>query len=265
MIEGAGAAVTPGWLFRISTVATLTGGAVFLIWLAERITARGLRNGLSLIMFCGIAAQLLPALTALLEQDRQGLLPPGAYFWQILAAAALAGVIVFVELAERRVPLQMANATAARAAPAYLSLKVNAGGGIPPVCAIALLTVPAGLLPGPATMLLLLALIVGLAFLFPRIALAPSEADELGSRGAIIPRIPAGDSTAAHLSFIQIRMATIGAIYLGVICLVPMMAASWMPAWPRLDGIAELVLVTATLDLFTSAGIIRHPAESPSR
>ena len=231
--------IDPGWFFRISTVVTLVGGTMFLMWLGEQITARGVGNGTSLIIMSGIVAGLPTALAGLLELSRQG-----AISWPLLIALlalmlAVVAAIVFIERAQRRLLVQypkrqMGNRMFQGDA-SHLPLKLNSSGVIPPIFASSLLLLPitvaqfsAGSGPEwlsaivahlgrgqPLYLAVYVALIVFFAFFYTAIVFNPQEtADNLRKYGGFLPGIRPGTKTAEYIDYVLTRITVIGAIYL---------------------------------------------------
>jgi preprotein translocase subunit SecY len=265
--------IDPGWFFRISTVVTLVGGTMFLMWLGEQITARGVGNGTSLIIMAGIVAGLPSALAGLLELSRQG-----AISWPLLIALlalmlAVVAVIVFVERAQRRLLVQypkrqMGNRMFQGDA-SHLPLKLNSSGVIPPIFASSLLLLPitaaqfsAGAGPEwlnaivaalgrgqPLYLGVYVALIVFFAFFYTAIVFNPKDtADQLKKHSGFIPGYRPGERTAEYIDYVLTRITVIGAIYLVVVCLLPefLISATGVPFY--LGGTSLLIVVSVTLD-----------------
>lgn len=283
-LESTGTAViNPGLFFKLSTVITIVGGTIFIMWLGEQITQRGIGNGISLIIFAGIVANLPRAILGTLELGRQG----QYNLVEILALFALVtGVIVlivFMERAQRRIPVQyprrqVGNAMAA-AQQSHLPLKINTAGVIPPIFASSLLLLPltlvgfAGIEGGtsdimatitrylqhgqPAYMALYGALIVFFCFFYTAIVFNPKEnADMLKKYGGFVPGIRPGEQTANYIDYVLTRTTAIGAAYIAFICLLPefLIAEYALPFY--LGGTSLLIVVTVTLD--TVAQIHSH-------
>jgi preprotein translocase subunit SecY len=275
--QGAGgsAVINPGMFFKISTVITIVGGTIFLMWLGEQITQRGIGNGISLIIFAGIVAELPRAVVGTLELGRQGqfnLLEILALFVLVTAVIVL---IVFMERAQRRIPVQyprrqVGNAMAA-AQQSHLPLKINTAGVIPPIFASSLLLLPLTLVGfsgvdggasdlmatitrhlqhgTPVFMLLYGGLIAFFCFFYTAIVFNPREnADMLKKYGGFVPGIRPGDQTANYIDYVLTRVTAIGAMYLVFICLLPefLIAKYAIPFY--LGGTSLLIVVTVTLD-----------------
>jgi preprotein translocase subunit SecY len=270
----------PGLFFRLTTVATLVGGTVFLMWLGEQITARGVGNGTSLIIMAGIVAGLPAAIVGTLELSRQGALP-----WPLLIALAvlMLGVvtaIVFIERAQRRLLVQypkrqMGNRMFQGDA-SHLPLKLNASGVIPPIFASSLLLLPitvaslsqsgpewltvivAALGRGqPLYLAVYVALIVFFAFFYTSIVLNPQEtADNLRKYGGFLPGIRPGAKTAEYIDYVLTRITVVGAIYLSAVCVLPELLTSYAAGTLYFGGTSLLIAVSVTMD--TVAQIQSH-------
>ena len=275
------AVIDPGLFFRISTVITIVGGTIFLMWLGEQITARGIGNGISLIIFSGIVAGLPRAIASTLELGRQGQFN----FLELLVLFSMvAGVIVlivFVERAQRRVVVQYPKRQVGNKMMGgdsnHIPLKINTAGVIPPIFASSLLLLPltivgfAGAEGGdftaaiarwlqhgqPVYMLLYGALIVFFCFFYTAIVFNPEDnAENLRKYGGFIPGIRPGKQTADYLDHVLTRISVIGSAYLVFICLLPefLIAQYSMPFY--FGGTSLLIVVTVTMD--TVAQIHSH-------
>lgn len=282
------AVVDPGLFFRISTVITIVGGTVFLMWLGEQITARGIGNGTSLIIFAGIVAGIPRAIASTLELGRQGQLN----FLEILLIAALVcGVvafIVFMERAQRRVVVQYPKRQVGNKMfmgdQNFIPLKLNTSGVIPPIFASSLLLLPltivgfAGENGGTfATtmarylqhgsllyMVMFAALIIFFAFFYTAVVFNPQDnADMLRKHGGFIPGIRPGAPTADHLDYILTRLTTIGGLYLAFVCLLPeyLLTKHSLPFY--FGGTSILIVVSVTMDTVAQihAHMIAHQYE----
>lgn len=272
--SGQGLVVDPGWFFRIATVVTLLGGTMFLMWLGEQITSRGLGNGISLIIFAGIAAGLPTALAGTLELGRTGALSTGLILLVIVVAIGVIALIVFVERAQRRLLIQYPKRQVGnrmfQGDTSHLPLKLNTSGVIPAIFASSLLLLPAtaagfasnNQLPEWATMVIsalghgqpLFMLLYGLliaffAFFYTAIVFNPKEtADNLKKHGGFIPGIRPGDRTAEYIDYVLTRITVIGAVYLVFVCILPelLIARTGVPL--ALGGTSLLIVVSVTLD-----------------
>ena len=266
----------PGGLFLLSTTVTLTGGTVFLIWLSEQITTRGIGNGLALILFANLATSMPSTVASLLELGREGTLSSGALLLIAILWVALVGVVVFVERARHRVPVEfVARNLGDRALPAqstYLPLKLNSAGLMPTVVGSWLYVLPlmfASLVFGPNSpwlvaayqqigpghlghMVLSSVAIILLAFVYTSFVVDPEyAADSLKRHGGAIPGVEPGEPTAAHLDRIVSYATCIGAVYLAAVFLVPELLLSYSQAPFYLGGASVLVVVCTVLDIET--------------
>src|SRR5271154_144646 len=248
----------PGIGFWLMTVLTLTTGSAFIMWLGEQISERGIGNGMSLIIFVGIVVGLPRAIYDLYEKVKTqacGAFTPMAVILLVALMIAVVAFIVFVEGAQRRIPVQYAKRVVGRRVmggqATYLPLRVNSGGVIPPIFASSLLAfpAPAALVLGgrwpflkrgadmlkwgePLYTLLYVAMIVIFAFFYVGIVFNPTEvADNMRKNGGFIPGIRPGRSTSEYVSMILKRLTFIGAVYLAIVCLLP----EWMIAGIHLD------------------------------
>lgn len=271
----AGPAVAdPGWFFRISCVITLVGGTMFLMWLGEQITARGVGNGISLIIFAGIVANLPSALISTLELGRTGALSTFFIIFFLLAALGVIFVVVFVERAQRRIPIQYPKRQVGNrmfgGEATHMPLKLNTAGVIPPIFASSLLLLPAtlaGFSPGddaqgwlqpianllahgqPLYMGLYMAMIVFFAFFYTAVVFNPTDtADNLKKYGGFVPGIRPGQNTAEYLDRVLTRLTAVGAIYLCIVCLIPEILISQYGVPFYFGGTSLLIIVTVTMD-----------------
>jgi preprotein translocase subunit SecY len=270
-----GAAVyDPGWFFRISCVTTLVGGTMFLMWLGEQITARGVGNGISLIIFAGIVANLPSALVSTLELGRTGALSTFFIIFFLLAALAIIAVVVFIERAQRRIPVQYPKRQVGNrmfsGEATHLPLKLNTSGVIPPIFASSLLLLPATVagfstdptqeswLQSAAALLahgqplymgLYMALIIFFAFFYTAVVFNPAEtADNLKKYGGFVPGIRPGQHTADYLDRVLTRLTAVGAIYLCVVCIIPEILISNYGVPFYFGGTSLLIIVSVTMD-----------------
>jgi preprotein translocase subunit SecY len=281
-LEGAGNIVTdPGWFFRITTVITLVGGTVFLMWLGEQITARGVGNGISLIIYAGIVAELPSALIGTLELGRQGALSAGLIIVLFIFAIVVIGFIVFMERAQRRLlvqyPKRQVGNKMFQGDASHLPLKLNTAGVIPPIFASSLLLLPitvanfsAGQGPEwlnsvtamlgrgqPLYILIYVSLIIFFAFFYTAIVFNPKEtADNLKKYGGFLPGIRPGERTAEYIDYVLTRITVVGALYLAAVCVLPeILIAEWgVPFY--FGGTSLLIVVSVTMD--TVAQIQSH-------
>jgi preprotein translocase subunit SecY len=273
-LEGYGNTVSdPGWFFRISTVITLTGGTIFLMWLGEQITARGIGNGISLIILSGIVAELPTALASTFELGRQGALSTGLILVVLLMAVVVIAFIVFMERAQRRLLIQYPKRQVGNrmfeGQSSHLPLKLNTSGVIPPIFASSLLLLPTTVAnfnsgQGPEWLTLIttqlghgrplfLALYIGLivffAFFYTAIVFNPTEtADNLKKHGGFIPGIRPGERTAEYIDYVLSRITVIGAGYLALVCLIPEILISYSAVPFYFGGTSLLIVVSVTMD-----------------
>jgi len=273
-LEGAGNVISdPGWMFRISAVITLTGGTMFLMWLGEQITARGIGNGISLIILAGIVAELPSAIAGTLELGRQGALSTGLILAVLLMAVGVIAFIVFMERAQRRLLIQYPKRQVGNrmfeGQSSHLPLKLNTSGVIPPIFASSLLLLPttvanfnAGQGPEwlnvltaqlghgrPLFLILYIALIVFFAFFYTAIVFNPTEtADNLKKHGGFIPGIRPGERTAEHIDYVLTRITVVGAGYLALVCLIPEILISYAAVPFYFGGTSLLIVVSVTMD-----------------
>ena len=263
----------PGWFFRISTVITLTGGTMFLMWLGEQITSRGIGNGISLIILAGIVAELPSAIAGTLELGRQGALSTGLILIVIMMAFVVIAFIVFMERAQRRLLIQYPKRQVGNrmfeGQTSHLPLKLNTSGVIPPIFASSLLLLPttvanfnAGQGPSgcrvsrpslrhgrPLFLILYVFLIVFFAFFYTAIVFNPTEtADNLKKHGGFIPGIRPGERTAEYIDYVLTRITVIGAGYLAIVCLIPEILISYAAVPFYFGGTSLLIVVSVTMD-----------------
>ena len=278
------AVIDPGWFFRITTVITLIGGTMFLMWLGEQITSRGIGNGISLIIMAGIVSRLPVSIGQLFEQARTGAMSGG--FLVLIAIIAL-GTIAFIclmERAQRRIliqyPKRQVGSKMFQGDSSHLPLKINTSGVIPPIFASSLLlmpltiaqfagrtgtgpdwllTVTAALQHGqPLYMALYAAGIIFFSFFYTAVVFNPEEtADNLKKYGGFVPGIRPGVRTSEYLDYVLTRITVIGAAYLTLICLLPEFLTSQMGgSTAAIGGTSLLIVVNVTMD--TVAQIQSH-------
>ena len=274
MTGSQGSAVSdPGAFFRATTVITLVGGTIFLMWLGEQITARGVGNGISLIIFAGIVANLPAALAGTLELGRTGALSAVVILFLLVFAVAVIMFIVFVERAQRRVVVQYPKRQQGNkmfgGESSHIPLKVNTAGVIPPIFASSLLLLPItvasfsanagpewlGVVTAflgrgqPGYLLIYAALIVFFAFFYTSVVFNPTEtADNLRKYGGFIPGIRPGRNTAEYLDYVLTRLTVVGAAYLTAISIMPEILISQYGVPFYFGGTSLLIVVTVTMD-----------------
>ena len=275
-LESAGNIVAdPGVFCRLTTVVTLVGGTLFLMWLGEQITSRGIGNGISLIIFSGIVAEVPSALVGTLELGRTGALSAGLIVGVFVMAIAVIAFIVFIERSVRRILIQYPKRQHGNKVfggdAQYLPLKINVPGVIPPIFASSLLLMPVSIinLTGgqsggadwlvtlnamlgrgqPLYLAIYIGLIVFFAFFYTAIVFNPEDtADNLRKNGGYIPGIRPGQPTADYLDYILTRLTVLGATYLSAVCILPEILISQYAVPFYLGGTSLLIVVTVTLD-----------------
>ena len=279
--NGVQAVIEPGMTFRIAAVISLIGGTMFLMWLGEQITSRGIGNGVSLIIMAGIVAHLPTTLVNLLEGGRSGSIDAVRLIGIVIAVVALILFICFMERAQRRILIQYPKRQTQRGMQAdrsHLPLKINTAGVIPPIFASSLLLMPltisqfagqrvAGeskwgdfiitlnqyLAHGqPVYMALYAAGIIFFSFFYTAVVFNPEEtADNLKRYGGFIPGIRPGKNTETYFDYVLTRITVIGAAYLTIICLLPEYLVSALSIPFYLGGTSLLIVVNVTMDTVT--------------
>ena len=284
------------WFFILTGVVTLTGGTMMLMWMGEQITARGIGNGISLIIFAGIVAELPRAIYNLVAQARTTSVDIGFVLAIAFMVIALIVFIVFIERSQRRLiihyPKRQQSQGFAQGQRSFLRLKINTAGVIPPIFASALLMLPltavgflgagaaadpnaaSGILgwlaanfsPGSWTYIITYALlVVFFAFFYTSIMFNPTEtADNLRKYGGFIPGIRPGSNTAAYIDYVLTRLTTIGTAYLVFICILPELLRRYFPQIPfYIGGTSLLIVVSVTMDTVTQiqSHLIAHQYE----
>ncbi len=263
-----------GWFFRISTVLSLLGGTMFLMWLGEQITARGIGNGSSLIIFAGIVAAFPSAIVSTLELGRQGAISTALILGVIIMSIGVIAFIVFMERAQRRLlityPKRQVGNRVYEGQTSFLPLKLNTAGVIPPIFASSLLLLPTTIASfsqqqggtgwlatfatylghgRPLYMLVYVALIVFFAFFYTAIVFNPTEtADNLKKHGGFLPGIRPGERTAQFIDSVLMKITVLGAGYLAIICLLPEILISYAALPFYFGGTSLLIVVSVTMD-----------------
>ena len=281
--SGISAVVEPGVVFRVACVISLVGGTMFLMWLGEQITSRGVGNGVSLIIMAGIVSQLPKTLVNLFEGGRSGSMSPLLIIGVVALAFVLVLFICFMERAQRRVLIQYPKRQTARGMTqgdkSFLPLKINTANVIPPIFASSLLLMPLTIVQfagqqvagesawgdfvlgittslqhgSPLYMTLYGLGIIFFAFFYTAVVFNPEEtAENLKRHGGFIPGIRPGKNTETYLDYVLTRITVIGAAYLTIICLIPeIMAASYGLQAVALGGTSLLIVVNVTMDTVT--------------
>ena len=286
----AGLVNDPGFMFRLTTVSTLVTGTMFLMWLGEQITERGLGNGISIIIFAGIAAGLPNAIGGLLELVRTGAMHPLTAIVICLLVVAVTAFVVFVERGQRKILVNYAKRQVGNKVyggqSSHLPLKLNMAGVIPPIFASSIILFPATvagwfgsgesmrwlkdvagtLSPGqPIYVMLYAAAIIFFCFFYTALVFNSKEtADNLKKSGAFVPGIRPGDQTARYIDKILTRLTLIGAAYITVVCLLPeFLILKWnVPFY--FGGTSLLIIVVVTMDFMSQvqAYVMSHQYES---
>ncbi|TXG83109.1 MAG: preprotein translocase subunit SecY [Sphingomonadales bacterium] len=271
--DGVSAVIQPGLFFQFTTVITLLGGTLFLMWLGEQITSRGIGNGISLIIMAGIVAALPGALTQMFELGRQGAISGFTIIAILVGVLAVIAGIVFMERAQRRVliqyPKRQVGNRMSQGDSSHLPLKLNTAGVIPPIFASSILLMPLTIAQfagssgpewlgsaismlghgQPLYMALYGAGIIFFCFLYTGIVFDPVEtADNLKRYGGFIPGIRPGQKTAEYLEYVLDRITLIGALYLAAICLVPEWIIASLGVGFLFGGTSLLIVVNVTMD-----------------
>lgn len=287
---GVSAVIDPGWMFRFTTVVSLLGGTMFIVWLGDQITARGIGNGSSLIITVGIISGLPGAIAMSLELMRVGQLSPFVLLVVLFMAIALVYIVVLVERAQRRIliqyPKRQMGGRMFGGESSHLPLKINPTGVIPPIFASSLLLLPMTVLnlsasaedaPGwmvtitsvlshgqPLYLALYAALIIFFAFFYAAVVFNPTDtADNLKKHGGFIAGIRPGKSTADYLDYVMTRLLTLGALYLAALCVLPEVLISKFSIPFVLGGTTLLIVVSVTIDFVTQvqSHLIAHQYE----
>jgi preprotein translocase subunit SecY len=272
---GSSAVLDPGVFFRFTTVVTLVGGTLFLMWLGEQITARGVGNGTSLIIFSGIVANLPNAIAQMLELSRTGAMSPVFIVALLLGGVVVVGAIVYMERAQRRIivqyPKRQQGTRVYGGEATHLPLKLNTSGVIPPIFASSILLLPvtlAGFSSGgsnfiatmtallsrgqPLYLLIYVSLIVFFAFFYTAVVFNPNDtADNLKKYGGFVPGIRPGKNTGEYLDYVLTRLTVVGAAYLAAVCVLPEILISRFSLPFYFGGTSLLIVVTVTMDTVT--------------
>ena len=272
--SAAGAVVIdPGWFFRLTTVITLVGGTLFLMWLGEQITQRGVGNGISLIIFAGIVAGLPSAMAGLFEMARTGSISTFLLLALLMLMLVVVAAIVTMERAQRRLliqyPKRQVGNRMSQGDSSHLPLKLNSAGVIPPIFASSLLLLPitvaqfsAGQGPEwlnaivaslgrgqPLYLLVYVALIAFFAFFYTAVVFNPKDtADNLRKYGGFVPGIRPGEKTAQYIDYVLTRITVVGALYLAAVCVLPEFLITYAAVPFYFGGTALLISVSVTMD-----------------
>ena len=283
--QNPGLVENPGLFFIVATVVTLTGGTMFLMWLGEQITSRGVGNGISLIIFAGIVAVLPQYIFQSLELTRTGAMNVGALFLIFILVIAVTVAIVFMERSQRRLlvqyPKRQQGNRMVGGDTSFLPLKINTSGVIPPIFASSLLLLPATVMGFAATanlpewlqwlplavgqlqhgqplfVVMYGALIVFFCFFYTSVVFNPDDtAENLRKYGGFMPGIRPGKRTAEYLEYVLTRLTVIGAAYITLVCLLPEIMIGFFNVQFYMGGTSLLIVVSVTMD--TVAQIQSH-------
>lgn len=269
-----GSPVVIGNLFPLIAVPSIVCGTLFLVWLGEQMTARGVGNGSSLLIFAGIVANMPVSILNVLEQGRAGAISPFAVITILAIALAVIMFVAFMERAQRRVTINYPQRQAMMAqgrmmdSTNHLPLKINSAGVIPPIFAYALLSLPMMLgsfvdseneylsatisffnRGGIVFSLILVAMIMFFSFFYTAVVFNPTEtADNLKKAGGFIPGVRPGNATAEYLDYILTRLTTVGALYMAFVCLIPDFIHSQFGIHFLFGGTGILIVVGVTID-----------------
>ncbi len=285
-----GLVLDPGLAFRLTTMITLVTGTMFLMWLGEQITERGIGNGISLIIFAGIAAGLPNAVVGTLELQRTGAFTILTIFFIAALVIGVTALVCFVERGQRRILVNYAKRQVGRKVyggqSSHLPLKLNMSGVIPPIFASSIILFPATLAgwfgtgenmrwlsniastlhPGqPVYVFLYSAAIVFFCFFYAALMFNPKEtADNLKKSGAFVPGIRPGDQTARYIEKIMLRLTLVGSVYVTLVCLLPEFLIVWKNVPFYFGGTSLLIIVVVTMDFMAQvqAYAMSHQYES---
>ncbi len=272
------AVMDPGMLFKITTVITFTGGTLFIMWLGEQITSRGIGNGISLIIYAGIVANLPQSALSFIRLGREGAIAPLIIISVILLVIFVIAYVVFMERAQRRITIQYPKRQMSANMPAvsqttHLPMKLNVSGVIPPIFASSLLLLPATLTGfagstdqtgiaatiarlfshgHPVYIITFTVLIIFFAFFYTAITFNPEEtAENLRKQGNFIPGVRPGKPTSDFLDYVLTRITVVGALYLASVCIIPELILSRVSLPFYFGGTSILIVVSVTMDTIT--------------
>jgi preprotein translocase subunit SecY len=285
-----GLVIDPGLLFRVTAMVTLTTGTIFLMWLGEQITERGIGNGISLIIFAGIVAGLPEAVAGTLELARTGAFSIPTVLFIFALVALVTAFVCFVERGQRKILVNYAKRQVGRKVyggqTSHLPLKLNMAGVIPPIFASSIILFPATLVgwfgagegaawlrniaatlhPGqPIYTVLYASAIIFFCFFYTALVFNPKDtADNLKKSGAFVPGIRPGDQTARYIERIMMRLTLVGAIYVTLVCLLPEFLIVWRNVPFYFGGTSLLIIVIVTIDFMSQvqAYVMSHQYES---
>ncbi len=283
-------AFNPNFSFYVTSIVSLVTGAMFLMWLGEQITERGVGNGISMLIFAGIVAGLPAAVGQSLEQVSEGTIQPLALFVVVIVGAAVVAGVVFIERGQRRITVNYAPKQQGRrmyqGQSSHLPLKVNMSGVIPAIFASSFLLFPASLGqwfgqnegfqfladlalilgPGqPLNILLFAILVVAFCFFYTSLVFSPKEmAENLRRSGAFIPGIRPGEHTATYIDNVMTRLTLFGAVYITLVCLLPQFLQTSANVPFQLGGTSLLIVVVVCMDFMAQvhSHMMSHQYES---
>jgi preprotein translocase subunit SecY len=286
----AGLVIEPGLMFRLTAMVTLVTGTMFLMWLGEQITERGIGNGISLIIFAGIAAGFPHAIAGTLELARTGAFTIPVVLFIFALVVLVTAFVCFVERGQRKILVNYAKRQVGRKVyggqTSHLPLKLNMSGVIPPIFASSIILFPATLVgwfgsneklswlkdiaatlhPGqPIYTLLYASAIIFFCFFYTALVFNPKEtADNLKKSGAFVPGIRPGDQTARYIEKIMMRLTLTGSIYVTLVCLLPEFLIVWKNVPFYFGGTSLLIIVVVTMDFMAQvqAYVMSHQYES---
>jgi preprotein translocase subunit SecY len=286
----AGLVIEPGLMFRMTAMVTLVTGTMFLMWLGEQITERGIGNGISLIIFAGIAAGFPHAIAGTLELARTGAFTIPVVLFIFALVVLVTAFVCFVERGQRKILVNYAKRQVGRKVyggqTSHLPLKLNMAGVIPPIFASSIILFPATLVgwfgsneklswlkdiaatlhPGqPIYTLLYASAIIFFCFFYTALVFNPKEtADNLKKSGAFVPGIRPGDQTARYIEKIMMRLTLTGSIYVTLVCLLPEFLIVWKNVPFYFGGTSLLIIVVVTMDFMAQvqAYVMSHQYES---
>ncbi len=272
-LEGQSVALDPGLAFRLTAITTLVGGTMFLMWLGEQITERGIGNGISIIIFAGIVSGLPHAITSTLELASTHALSIPLVIFILAAVILVTALVVFVERGQRKITVNYAKRQVGNKVyggqTTHLPLKLNMAGVIPPIFASSILLFPAtlagmstadgwswlknisnALSPGqPIYILFFASAIVFFCFFYTALVFNPKEtADNLKKNGAFVPGIRPGEQTAKYIDKIMGRLTLVGAVYITLVCLLPEFLRLQLKTPFYFGGTSLLIIVVVTMD-----------------
>lgn len=270
---GAPVVLMAGWAFRLMTIITLTAGTVFLMWLGEQMTERGIGNGISLIIYAGIVAGLPRAVLSTFDLIKAGELSPFVLILIVALMLAVLAAIVFMERGQRRIPIQYAKRMVGRkmygGQTTHLPLRVNTAGVIPPIFASSILLFPATLgefssvpwlktvaaLFSPQTMtynVIFVALIVFFCYFYTAIIFDPADiAENIRKQGGFIPGIRPGAKTKEYIDKVLVRITLWGSMYISVVCVLPMLLIQQFNVPFYFGGTSLLIVVGVAMDFMS--------------